>query len=92
MKKGNGSIDEKIRERYNGVNDPIAKKILDKFDTPVKQTSVPSDNSITTLFLGGVSGDIEVGQVSELMEAFGKVARIKLESKHKRGFVCFETR
>jgi pre-mRNA-splicing factor RBM22/SLT11 len=92
MKKGNGSIDEKIRERYNGVNDPIAKKILDKFDTPVKQASVPSDSTITTLFLGGVSGDVEVGQVSELMEAFGKVARIKLESKHKRGFVCFETR
>ena len=30
LKKGNGSIDDKIRERYNGINDPICKKILDK--------------------------------------------------------------
>ena len=36
MKKGNGSIDEKIRERYNGINDPIAKKILEKYDTNTK--------------------------------------------------------
>ena len=30
MKKGNGSIDERIRERYVGINDPVAKKIMDK--------------------------------------------------------------
>jgi RNA recognition motif-containing protein len=26
------------------------------------------------------------------MEPYGKIKRIKLESKSKRGFVCFETR
>ena len=57
MKKGNGSIDEKIRERYNGVNDPIAKKILDKFNLP-KMPAAPEDVQITTLFLGGVTPEV----------------------------------
>ena len=52
MKKG-GNIDEKIRERFHGINDPIARKILDK----VKETRMPSppdDPNITTLFVGGI--------------------------------------
>ena len=57
MNKGHGSIDDKIRERYNGVNDPIAKKILDKFDIP-KVPVAPTDKLITTLFMGGVTPDI----------------------------------
>ena len=91
MKKGNGSIDDKIRERYSGVNDPIAKKILDKFDIP-KVPAAPSDPLITTLFMGGVTPDITQTMVAEEMNPFGKVSRIKLESKNKRGFVSFENR
>jgi hypothetical protein len=30
MKKGYGSIENKIRERYHGINDPVASKILSK--------------------------------------------------------------
>ena len=88
MKKGNGSIDDKIRERYNGLNDPIAKKILDKFDLP-KAPAVPEDKSITTLFLGGVTPEVTQQMVSEAMGDYGKIVRVKLETKNKRGFVCF---
>ena len=59
MKKGNGSIDEKIRERYNGINDPIAKKILEKYETNTKLPQAPADAQITTLFLGGVSPELQ---------------------------------
>ena len=55
MKKGNGSIDDKIRERYNGINDPICKKILDKQHEKVKAPEPPQDKSISTLFLGGIT-------------------------------------
>ena len=91
MKKGNGSIDDKIRERYSGLNDPIAKKILDKFDQP-KVPESPQDTSITTLFLGGVTPDINQQMVLSLLGGYGKITRIKLESKNKRGFICYETR
>jgi pre-mRNA-splicing factor RBM22/SLT11 len=52
MKKG-VNIDERIRERFHGINDPIAKKILDR----VKESNLPKppeDMNITTLFVGGI--------------------------------------
>lgn len=30
--------------------------------------------------------------VTEAMGGYGKIVRVKLESKNKRGFVCFQTR
>jgi pre-mRNA-splicing factor RBM22/SLT11 len=56
MKKG-VNIDERIRERFHGVNDPIAKKILDR----VKEANLPKapeDPNITTLFIGGIEDAI----------------------------------
>jgi len=52
MKKGI-NIDERIRERFHGINDPIAKKILDR----VKESNLPKppeDMNITTLFVGSI--------------------------------------
>lgn len=91
LKKGNGSIDDKIRERYSGLNDPIAKKIMEKFDAP-KAPAPPNDLTITTLFLGGVTPDMTQMMVSDALADFGPIAKIKLESKNKRGFVCFGLR
>lgn len=88
LKKGNGSIDDKIRERYSGVNDPIAKKILEKFDQP-KAPPVPEDASITTLFLGGLTPEMTQAMVSEVFSQYGPLTKVKLEIKNKRGFVCF---
>lgn len=70
LKKGHGSIDEKIRERYAGLNDPIAKKIMDKFDEP-KKPETPSDVGITTLFIGGVTPDMTQQMVLSVMSKFG---------------------
>ena len=55
MKKGYGSIEEKIKERYHGINDPIASKILSKIKEKPKAPEKPADQSITTLFVGGIT-------------------------------------
>ena len=57
LKKGNGSIDEKIRERFNGINDPIAKKIMNKIEEKSKPPTPPEDVSITTIFLGNITSE-----------------------------------
>jgi len=57
MKKGNGSIDERIRERYVGINDPVAKKIMDKISERAKVPDTPEDLNISTLFVSGYSAD-----------------------------------
>lgn len=65
MKKG-GNIDEKIRDRFHGINDPVAKKILDK----VKEVNLPeppADLNITTLFIGGVDENIDEMDIKNMM-------------------------
>ena len=93
LKKGNGSIDEKIRERFNGINDPIAKKIMDKIQEKTKVPEAPEDQNISTLFLGGITGEeITEEMVKEQMEKFGKIERMKLLHRQNCGFVCFFSR
>ena len=58
MKKGNGSIDDRIRERYTGINDPVAKKIMDKTSERAKVPDPPTDLNITTLFIGGYPAEM----------------------------------
>ena len=30
MQKGQGRVEDRIKDRYNGVNDPLAQKIIEK--------------------------------------------------------------
>jgi len=48
--------DQNIKDRYFGINDPVAKKILRGFNES-KMPNFPADKSITTLFIGGVTDD-----------------------------------
>lgn len=48
--------DQNIKDRYFGINDPVAKKILRGFQD-TKMPSAPVDKSITSLYIGGVTDD-----------------------------------
>jgi len=90
LSKG-GNIDEKIRERYHGINDPVAKKIIDK----VKEVNVPDppeDMNISTLFIGGVDQYIDEEDITKTMEPFGKIKYVKIIHKSEVAFVCFHSR
>ena len=79
IKKG-GNIDQKIKERFAGINDPIAKKIIEK----VKDVNIPEppeDLNITTIFLGGIDNTIDEDDIKESLKAFGKIKQIKIVSK-----------
>jgi len=79
LKKG-VNIDERIRERFHGINDPIAKKILDK----VKETNIPKepeDPNITTLFLGNLDSTATEAEIKKQLEVYGKIKAIKMVSK-----------
>lgn len=90
MKKG-VNIDEKIRERFHGINDPVAKKILDR----VKEAHLPtppSDLNITTLFLGGIDQSMSEPQLQVLLSPFGKLKSLKLIMRQGCAFACFHAR
>ena len=92
MKKGQGSIEQKIKDRFHGINDPVAKKILDK----VKEANLPKppeDLNITTLFIGGVTDDsVDEDSLKDQMEPFGKIKAIKMIHRQGCAFVCFHAR
>ena len=54
MVKGQGKVEDRIKERYHGKNDPLAQKILEKIEE-FKVPDPPDDKTITTLFIGGVT-------------------------------------
>ena len=92
LKKG-VNIDERIRERFHGVNDPVAKRILDR----VKETEVPpepEDPNITTVFIGGIEETMGLSEegLREKFEAYGKVKAVKIIQKQGLAFVCFFAR
>ena len=47
------SVEQSIRDRFEGVNDPVALKVLKKIEE-VDKPKHPTDQSLTTLFIGGV--------------------------------------
>ena len=48
---------QNIKDRYYGVNDPVARKMLGRLDElPVLEP--PEDQTITTLYVGGLTPDI----------------------------------
>lgn len=92
LQKGYGSIEDKIRERYHGVNDPIASKILSKVTEKPKVPEPPADESITTLFVGGVTSEMTSEELTDKMSPYGKVLKVDLLPKNSCGFVRFNQR
>jgi hypothetical protein len=54
--------EQNIKDRYYGVNDPVAAKLLDRANKMAKLTP-PEDQTICTLFVGGVTGACWPGQL-----------------------------
>lgn len=93
MKKGYGSIEDRIKERYHGINDPIASKILSKIKEKPKAPEIPADLSLTSLFIGGINSETtDMDELLEKLGQFGKIVRHKVLPKHDCGFVCYNSR
>lgn len=58
MQKGQGKVEDRIKDRFNGVNDPLAEKIADKMKE-FKVPEPPEDRNITTLFIGGINDETD---------------------------------
>lgn len=58
--------DQNMKDRYYGINDPVAEKMLKKA-SEMPALKPPTDPTITTLYVGGL--DSRVGQ-QDLKDAF----------------------
>jgi pre-mRNA-splicing factor RBM22/SLT11 len=83
---------QNFHDRYYGVNDPVAKKMLGKAGTAPKPTA-PDDRTITTLYVGGIVDErIEEADIRDKFYGFGEVASIKLAHKAHCAFVTYTSR
>jgi len=84
--------DQNIKDRYFGLNDPVAKKIMRGLhDT--KMPIPPADKSITSLFIGGVTDDaIREKDLISIFSKWGEIKNVKILLKNYCCFVTFVTR
>jgi len=83
--------DQNIKDRYYGVNDPVAKKLLDRAKA-MPALEAPEDKSITTLYIGGLGEGVTDQDVKNSFYAFGEIRSLNLVAKQGCAFVTFTKR
>eukprot|EP01119_Soliformovum_irregulare_P008324 TRINITY_DN21452_c0_g1_i1.p1 TRINITY_DN21452_c0_g1~~TRINITY_DN21452_c0_g1_i1.p1 ORF type:complete len:362 (+),score=73.45 TRINITY_DN21452_c0_g1_i1:122-1087(+) len=81
---------QNIKDRYNGVNDPVAKKIMNRMNE--HHIAPPADRTITTLYLGNVGLDTTEQDLRDVLYAYGEIKAIKIVTKQNCAFVSFLSR
>jgi len=46
--------DQNIKDRFYGINDPVAEKLLRRYDS-LPKLDVPEDKMVTTLYVGNLA-------------------------------------
>lgn len=90
MEKAQKTVQESIKDRFNGVNDPMAAKILAKVED-VNAPQPPADITLTTLYIGDIEENEETSEASlkQAFEIYGKIQRVKYLKKQNTAFVLF---
>ena len=82
---------QNIKDRYHGVNDPVANKMLARAATMQKITP-PEDKTIMTLFVGGVSPNISEDDIKDAFYSHGEMKAVRKVESRNCAFVTFTTR
>ncbi|KAA0197734.1 hypothetical protein HAZT_HAZT003575 [Hyalella azteca] len=83
--------DQNIKDRYYGVNDPVADKLLKRAEA-MPQLDPPEDKSITTLYVGNLGDRIGEKELRDHFYQFGEIRSVIVASKQQFAFVMFTTR
>ncbi|EDO31981.1 predicted protein, partial [Nematostella vectensis] len=83
--------DQNIKDRYYGVNDPVANKLLKQAQS-MPMLDTPTDRSITTLYVGGLEGKVTEQDLRDHFYQFGELRSISMVPRQNCAFVCFTSR
>uniref|UniRef100_A0A6B2L7P4 Pre-mRNA-splicing factor RBM22 n=1 Tax=Arcella intermedia TaxID=1963864 RepID=A0A6B2L7P4_9EUKA len=81
---------QNIKDRYYGVNDPVAKKLLKRVQN--KDVLAPDDTDIKTIYVGNCDKRITEQDLKDHFYYFGEIKSIKLVPAQHCAFVEFTTR
>ncbi|KAF5727349.1 zinc finger CCCH domain-containing protein 40-like [Tripterygium wilfordii] len=82
---------QNIKDRYYGVNDPVALKLLGKAGE-MPSLEPPEDESIRTLYVGGLDARITEQDLRDNFYAHGEIESVKIVIQRACAFVTYTTR
>lgn len=82
---------QNIKDRYYGVNDPVAMKLLNKAGE-MPSLVAPDDESIKTLYVGGLDARVTEQDLKDHFYAHGEIESIRMVLQRACAFVTYTTR
>ncbi|XP_073010137.1 zinc finger CCCH domain-containing protein 49-like isoform X1 [Typha latifolia] len=82
---------QNIKDRYYGVNDPVALKLLSKAGE-MPSLEPPDDESIRTLYVGGLDARVTEQDLKDQFYAHGEIESIRMVLQRACAFVTYTTR
>lgn len=82
---------QNIKDRYYGVNDPVAMKLLNKAGE-MQTLEPPEDESIKTLYVGGLDARITEQDLRDNFYGHGEIESIRMVLQRACAFVTYTTR
>lgn len=82
---------QNIKDRYYGVNDPVAMKLLNKAGE-MQTLEPPEDESIKTLYVGGLDARVTEQDLRDNFYAHGEIESIRMVLQRACAFVTYTTR
>lgn len=83
--------DQNIKDRYYGINDPVADKLLKRAST-MPRLDPPEDKTISTLYVGGLGDNISESELRSHFYQFGEIRTITVVQRQQCAFIQFATR
>lgn len=83
--------DQNIKDRYYGVNDPVAEKLMRRASAMPKLDS-PEDKSITTLYIGNLGERITEKDLRDHFYQYGEIRSVSLVPRQQCAFIQFTQR
>ncbi|CAB1337054.1 unnamed protein product, partial [Coregonus sp. 'balchen'] len=83
--------DQNIKDRYYGINDPVADKLLKRAST-MPRLDTPEDKTITTLYVGGMGDTISDAELRNHFYQFGEIRTTTIVQRQQCAFIQFATR
>jgi RNA-binding proteins (RRM domain) len=83
--------DQNIKDRYYGVNDPVADKLMRRAAAMPKLDS-PEDKSITTLYIGNLGDILTEKQLRDHFYQYGEIRSITMVPRQQCAFIQYTQR
>eukprot|EP00008_Paramoeba_atlantica_P014907 CAMPEP_0201479720 /NCGR_PEP_ID=MMETSP0151_2-20130828/4368_1 /ASSEMBLY_ACC=CAM_ASM_000257 /TAXON_ID=200890 /ORGANISM="Paramoeba atlantica, Strain 621/1 / CCAP 1560/9" /LENGTH=385 /DNA_ID=CAMNT_0047861333 /DNA_START=8 /DNA_END=1165 /DNA_ORIENTATION=+ len=83
---------QNFKDRYYGMNDPVAQKILNGKAKKMKEMVPPADKLVKTLWLGGIYPPIDEKDIRDQLYSYGEIYTVKIVPTSHCAFVTFSER